>query len=202
MLAEGGVPVAGLDFSLDAAAAAWRRQKVPAVCASLSHAPFAPGSCAAITMFHVLEHLYDPPSYIEAAYALLRPGGRLIIQVPNAASWQFLMFGENWSGVDIPRHLLIFRASDIEALLEQGGFEVVRHKFFSLRDNPAGLATSVAPWLDPMARRIRGTREGARVKLLKDILYFCLTASCVPFTLLEAACRAGSTVMVEARKKG
>jgi len=97
---------------------------------------------------------------------------------------------------------LIFRASDIEALLEQGGFKVVRRKFFSLRDNPAGLATSVAPWLDPMARRIRGAREGARVKLLKDLLYFCLTASCVPFTLLEAACRAGSTVMVEARKKG
>ena len=35
------------------------------------------------------------------------------------------------------------------------GFEVLRRKYFSLRDNPAGLATSLAPGLDPMARRIR-----------------------------------------------
>jgi SAM-dependent methyltransferase len=54
--------VVGLDFSLDAANVAWRRAGVPAVCATLTRAPLAPGSCAAITMFHVLEHLYDPAS--------------------------------------------------------------------------------------------------------------------------------------------
>jgi 2-polyprenyl-3-methyl-5-hydroxy-6-metoxy-1,4-benzoquinol methylase len=201
MLAESGVPVVGLDFSLDAASVAWHREKVPTVCATLSRAPFAPGSCAAITMFHVLEHLYDPPLYIEAAHALLSPHGRLIVQVPNAASWQFLMLGENWIGVDVPRHLVTFRASDIEALLESYGFEIVRRKFFSLRDNPAGLASSLAPWLDPMARRLRGIAEKPNVKLLKDLVYFCLVAACLPLTLLEAACRAGSTIMVEARKK-
>jgi SAM-dependent methyltransferase len=201
MLAEGGVPVVGLDFSLDAASVAWRRQKVPAVCATLARAPFAPGSCAAITMFHVLEHLYDPLAYIESAHALLAPHGRLILQVPNAASWQFLMLGENWIGVDVPRHLVTFRASDIEALLERCGFEVVRRKFFSLRDNPAGLASSLAPWLDPMARRLRKTGERPKVKLLKDLVYFCLVAACLPLTLLEAACRAGSTIMLEARKR-
>jgi hypothetical protein len=152
-------------------------------------------------MFHVLEHLYDPPLYIEAAHALLSPHGRLIVQVPNAASWQFLMLGENWIGVDVPRHLVTFRASDIEALLESYGFEIVRRKFFSLRDNPAGLASSLAPWLDPMARRLRGIAEKPNVKLLKDLVYFCLVAACLPLTLLEAACRAGSTIMVEARKK-
>jgi SAM-dependent methyltransferase len=202
MLAPGGVPVAGLDFSLDAASIAWRRHGVPAVCASLSHAPFAPESCRTITMFHVLEHLYEPHAYIKAAHELLRPGGRLVVQAPNAASWQFLLLGENWSGLDVPRHLLTFRASDLDALLERCGFEVVRHKYFSLRDNPAGLASSMAPWLDPMARRVRGVREGPRTKLLKDLLYFCLVLASAPLTLLEAACRAGSTVMVEARKKG
>ena len=152
-------------------------------------------------MFHVLEHLYDPAAYIEAAHALLGPHGRLIVQVPNAASWQFLMLGENWIGVDVPRHLLTFRASDLEALLDRCGFEVVRRKFFSLRDNPAGLATSLAPWLDPMARRLRKIGEAPNVRLFKDLLYFCLVAACLPLTLLEAACRAGSTIMVEARKR-
>jgi SAM-dependent methyltransferase len=201
LLAEGGVRVAGLDLSLDAAGTAWRRGKVPAVCASLAHAPFAPEGFSAITMFHVLEHLYDPAAYVQAAHGLLRPQGRLIIQVPNAASWQFLMLAENWSGVDIPRHLLTFRAGDIEALLERCGFVVVRRKFFSLRDNPAGLATSMAPWLDPMARRVRRLPEGPRTRIFKDVLYFCLVLAALPLALLEAACGAGSTVMVEAKKR-
>jgi SAM-dependent methyltransferase len=202
MLAERQkVPVVGLDFSLDAANAAWRRAGVPAVCATLTRAPFAPESCAAITMFHVLEHLYDPASYLDAAHKLLRPDGRLILQVPNAACWQFLLFGERWNGVDVPRHLIDFRRADIDSLMENCGFEILRHKHFSLRDNPAGMATSIAPGLDPMARRLRHIEETSRQRLLKDALYLGLVLACLPFTLLETACRAGSTVMVEARKK-
>jgi SAM-dependent methyltransferase len=193
--------VAGLDFSLDAAHVAWRRSGVPAVCGTLTRAPFPERSCAVVTMFHVLEHLFDPGSYLEAAHRLLRPDGRLIIQVPNAACWQFLLLGERWNGLDVPRHLINFRLSDVDSLLDYCGFEVLRHKHFSLRDNPAGLATSLAPSLDPMARRLRHVPETPRARLWKDFVYLALVASSVPFTLLEAACRAGSTIMVEARKK-
>lgn len=202
MLAERrNVRVTGLDFSLDAANVAWRRAGVPAVCATLSRPPFAPGSCAAVTMFHVLEHLYDPASYLDAAHRLLRPDGRLIVQVPNAACWQFLLLGERWNGIDVPRHLIDFRLSDIELLLDHCGFEVLRAKHFSLRDNPAGMATSLAPLFDPMARRLRHIEETPRQRLFKDLVYVALVAACLPFTLFEAACRAGSTIMVEARKK-
>ena len=202
MLAERGqAGVVGLDFSLDAANVAWRQARVPAVCGTLSRAPFASGSCAAVTMFHVLEHLYDPGTYLDAAHRLLGPDGRLIVQVPNAACWEFLLLGERWNGIDVPRHLINFRISDLDSLLDSCGFEVLRHKHFSLRDNPAGLATSLAPMLDPMARRLREVPETPREHLWKDLLYMALLGACVPFTLLEAACRAGSTIMVEARKK-
>jgi SAM-dependent methyltransferase len=193
--------IAGLDFSLDAARVAWRRAAVPAVCASLAEAPFAAESCAAITMFHVLEHLYDPAAYLESAHRLLRPRGRLIVQVPNAASWQFLLLGGHWNGAQVPRHLIHFRARDLDELLDVCGFEVLRHKYFSLRDNPAGLATSIAHFLDPMSRRMWGIVETPWQRLAKNLAYAALAAACLPFTLLEAACRAGSTVMVEARKK-
>jgi SAM-dependent methyltransferase len=196
-----GARVAGLDFSLEAAHVAWRRSGVPAICATLARAPIAASSCSAITMFHVLEHLYDPGAYIEAAHRLLKPDGRLIVQVPNAACWQFLVLGERWNGIDAPRHLIDFRRSDLDSLLDQCGFEVLRHKHFSLRDNPAGLATSIAPDLDPMARRLRHVAETPRQQLCKDLAYVALAAVSLPFTLLEAACRAGSTIMVEARKK-
>lgn len=201
MLAERGARVAGLDFAFAAARVAWRTNAVPAVCGSLGKSPVAAESCAAVTMFHVLEHLFDPAAYLDEARRILKPGGRLIVQVPNADSWQFLILGEYWNGVDIPRHLLHFRAKDLQSLLENCGFELVRTKHFSWRDNPAGLATSLAPGLDPMGRRIRGVQEGARMRLFKDCLYFGLVMASWPFALLEAACRQGSTIMMEARKK-
>jgi SAM-dependent methyltransferase len=202
MLAERGrMKVIGLDFALDAATVAWHRAGVPAICGTLSRAPFAPGSCAVITMFHVLEHLYEPASYLEAARELLAADGRLIVQVPNAACWQFLVFGERWSGLGVPRRLVHFRQKDLESLLDECGFEILRYKHFSWRDNPQGMAISLAPLLDPTGRRLRQVKETPRVRLWKDIVFLLLVAVCVPFTLLEAACHAGSTVTIEARKK-
>src|SRR5258708_28318234 len=98
LLRERGFRGLGLDFSIDAAHAAWSVNTAPAVCGALSSAPFPPSSCAAVTMFHVLEHLYDPRRYLKAAHDLLRPDGRLIIQVPNAGCWQFLLLGAAWNG--------------------------------------------------------------------------------------------------------
>jgi SAM-dependent methyltransferase len=202
MLAErGAFPVIGLDFALPAASRACSVNGVPAACGSLGRSPIANASCAVVSMFHVLEHLYDPASYLDEARNILKANGRLIVQTPNADCWQFLLFGEHWNGVDIPRHLLHFRAKDLQGLLEDCGFEVVREKHFSWRDNPAGLATSVAPGLDPMARRIRRAPESPRMTVWKDLLYFGLVMAAWPFTMLEAACRQGSTIMLEAKKR-
>lgn len=193
--------IVGLDSSRNALSMAWRHNGAPGVCADLTHAPLPDGSCSVITMFHVLEHLSEPVKALEAARRLLTRGGRLVVQVPNASCWQFMFFGENWNGIDAPRHLYTYRQRDIENLLEFSGFEVVRRKHFCLRDNPAGMATSIAPGLDPMARRVRGIPEGALMRLLKDAGYLGLVLACLPFTAIEAACGAGSTVMLEARLK-
>ena len=201
MMRERGFPVLGLDNSPEAAAIAWRRQQVPVVCALLEHAPLPARSMAVLTMFHVLEHLYDPRAYLTAAHHLLAPDGRLVVQVPNAACWPFRLLGHAWNGVDVPRHLFDFRACDVEKLVESCGFEVVRRKYFSLRDNPAGLAISLAPGLDPMARRVRRIVESGPVRLAKDLIYLSLVVGSLPFTVLEAVFAAGSTIMIEARRK-
>jgi hypothetical protein len=140
-------------------------------------------------------------AYLRSARDLLLPDGRLVVQVPNASSWQFLMFGERWNGVDVPRHLVNYRQHDLENLLDYCGLQVIRRKHFSLRDNPAGFASSVAPGLDPMARKVRQVRESPFLKLVKDFVYFGIVLASLPFTLFEAACGAGSTIMVEARRK-
>ena len=201
MMRERGFRVMGLDNSPAAAAIAWSRQRVPAVCGVLEHAPLRDGTFAAITMFHVLEHVPDPRAYVTAAHRLLAPGGRLIAQTPNAACWQFHLLGRAWSGLDVPRHLFDFRASDLERLLKSCGFTVLRRKYFSWRDNPASLATSLAPGLDPMGRRTRRVAESAPSRIAKDLAYLALVAASVPFALLEAAFGAGATIMIEARKR-
>lgn len=201
MLKDAGFAVAGLDAAPEAAGICWGRNGVPAVCGNLEQTPLAAGSCAVVTMFHVLEHVPAPRAYLAAAHELLRPDGRLIVQTPNAACWQFALLGRRWGGLDVPRHLVAFRARDLERLVVSCGFGVRRRKHFSLRDNPAGLATSLAPWLDPMARPVRGVPETGAARLLKDLAYLALLAAAAPFTLAEAACRAGSTIMLEARKR-
>jgi SAM-dependent methyltransferase len=201
MMRERGFRVIGLDSSPAAAAIAWSRQQAPSICADMEKAPVRPGSLAGITMFHVMEHLHDPRAYLAAAHNLLAADGRLVVQVPNVASWQFRLLGRAWNGVDVPRHLFDFRDRDMEKLLDSCGFEVARRKYFSLRDNPAGLASSLAPWLDPMARRVRRIPESPGARLFKNLAYLALVAAALPFTVAEAAFHAGSTVMIEARRR-
>jgi 2-polyprenyl-3-methyl-5-hydroxy-6-metoxy-1,4-benzoquinol methylase len=201
VMKQRGARVAGMDNSPEAAGAAWHHNQVPAILGDLTKAPIAAGSCALITMFHVLEHLPDPKSFLQAARELLKPGGRLIVQVPNIDCWQYAFLKSKWNGVDIPRHLHDFRTSDLERLLNQSGFRVRRTKHFSWRDNPAGLATSLAPSLDPVARNVRKLDSSTLVKLFKDAVYFALVLAAIPFTLAEAAFGKGSTVMMEAEPR-
>ncbi|MDD5673989.1 MAG: class I SAM-dependent methyltransferase, partial [Chitinivibrionales bacterium] len=42
----------------------------------------------AVIMRHVLEHLPDPVKAMRAVFALLRPGGIALIEVPNIDSWE------------------------------------------------------------------------------------------------------------------
>jgi len=194
-------PLAGLDFTVDAAKITFSKRRVPVVCGTLSRAPFAAGSCAVVTMMHVLEHLYDPVRYLNSAHELLMPDGRLLLQIYNASSWQFLLFGERWAGLNAPRHLIHFRRQDVELLLNECGFEVLREKHFSWRDSSGVCASSLAPWLDPAARRLRHVPESPAQKAWKTIAYVLLCGACVPFTLLEAICHAGASIVFEARKK-
>lgn len=200
LLRKHGVPALGLDASVDAVKLAWHRHQVPALQGDLRQPPFAPGSLALLSMFHVVEHLVDPVAYLHAGHALLRDGGRLVVQVPNADSLQFRLLRGRWSGIDIPRHLQNFRRGDLQRLLTAAGFEITRYKYFSWRDNPAGLATSLAPGLEPVARKVRQSDRGGAARLLNDAAYLALVLASTPFAMFEAALGRGSTVMVEARK--
>lgn len=194
-----GDRVFGLDVSVQAAAVAWRRNQVPVAVGDINHAVYPAASWDLVTMYHVLEHVPNPRSFLNAARELLAPNGKLVVQVPNIDCWQYRILGSRWSGLDIPRHLTDFRLSDMRRLLCGCGFDIVRVKHFSWRDNPAGFATSVAPDLEPVARGVRCLDGGPIAKLGKDLLYLGLTVLSLPLAATEAAFGHGSSVMIEAR---
>jgi 2-polyprenyl-3-methyl-5-hydroxy-6-metoxy-1,4-benzoquinol methylase len=148
-----------------------------------------------VTMFHVLEHLPDPRLALEYVRGLLRPSGRLIIQVPNVSSAQARTFGRFWYGLDVPRHVINFTPEALKRLLEELGFEFFLSTRFSLRDNPASIVSSLIPWLDPVRRKGR-SHSGPISNGLLELAYFGLFLLAAPAAILESLSGAGGTIWV------
>jgi SAM-dependent methyltransferase len=60
-----------------------------------------------VRMNHVVEHLYNPESTLRDIHAKLSLGGLLHIAVPNPSGVSALVFGNNWHGLDCPRHVIL-----------------------------------------------------------------------------------------------
>jgi SAM-dependent methyltransferase len=100
-------------------------------------------SIEVVTLWHVLEHLDDPLSGLGRIASWLRPGGTLLVGVPNLDSWQARIGGARWYHLDVPRHRVHFTVAGIEALLVRGGFQPVRTEHRLLEHNPFGMWQSI-----------------------------------------------------------
>jgi 2-polyprenyl-3-methyl-5-hydroxy-6-metoxy-1,4-benzoquinol methylase len=74
-----------------------------------------------ITMWHVFEHLPDPSGAAKAIAGALRPGGVLVVAVPNPESLQLAVFGRAWVHLDVPRHTVLAPAAALTARMEALG---------------------------------------------------------------------------------
>jgi SAM-dependent methyltransferase len=77
-----------------------------------------------VTMWDVLEHVASPQAYLREIHRILRPGGCLVIKVPDPQSWEARLFGPCWVGYDAPRHLFGFPRPVLVSQLAAQGFEV------------------------------------------------------------------------------
>jgi 2-polyprenyl-3-methyl-5-hydroxy-6-metoxy-1,4-benzoquinol methylase len=78
-----------------------------------------------ITMWHFLEHDYDPPRTLQTARDLLAPGGRVVIEVPRLDSRTWKLYRERWPGLQAPQHTVLFTRQSLEAMVEAAGLEIV-----------------------------------------------------------------------------
>jgi len=59
------------------------------------------------------------------ANRVLKPEGRLVIEVPRLDSVTFRLYRERWPGLQAPQHTVLFERRTLLNLIEKSGLEVV-----------------------------------------------------------------------------
>lgn len=78
----------------------------------------------AITLWHVLEHVYDLGQTLTLLKELLHKQGSLFIAVPNPNSLDAKHYGKDWAAWDVPRHLYHFSQEVMHKLARKHGFAI------------------------------------------------------------------------------
>lgn len=126
--AEHGWETVGVDVSPYAARISAERSGGEAHGGRLEDAPLQPGSFDVIHMHHVLEHVADPVDVLQRIRGLLRPGGRLVLEVPNERNLINLAMRLQGKAMlpsdQPPTHLLFFDPPSLRAAVSAAGLEV------------------------------------------------------------------------------
>lgn len=126
---EQGYEVQGFDISEDGAA--YIRETLGiSVRTGMPEEAFEDASFDVITMWHSLEHTTDPAKYLELAGRWLRPGGVLVVEVPNYAGTDARLQWDAWENWDLPYHILHFTPKSLDTLLGKHGFSIARRKSY------------------------------------------------------------------------
>jgi SAM-dependent methyltransferase len=97
-----------------------------------------------VSMYHVLEHTPDPVTVLAECRRILKPGGELLVGVPNFESRVRGLVGWCWTALDLPRHLQHFTPDSLERAARRAGLAVTAVETESL---PAHVELELATWL-------------------------------------------------------
>ena len=196
LIREKGFRVKGLE--VDPRAVAYARDRFGLDVVRLATADWnpEPESFRAISFFHLLEHLREPGPFLDRCRHALEPGGKILLRIPNIASWQSLWFGKRWKGLEVPRHLILFEPKALLNLLRRHGFSIERQSTWSLRDGPTALSSSLFPRGEPTRQQILGERESISV-----LAYLVLNWLATPAEVLAACFGKGAMLTIIAVKR-
>lgn len=115
----------GVEPSPQAAEYAQTALGIPVLAQRFDEANLPAGNFDVVTMWNVLEHLDAPVRDLRRAYQLIRPGGWLVLAIPNIDGLGAKLFGDYWMGWDLPRHLYLFPQKQLRHILSEIGFDWV-----------------------------------------------------------------------------
>jgi len=142
-----------------------------------------------VSMNHVLEHVVDTGEVLRRSFALLRPGGWLIGQLPTVTSWEARLFGKRFGGYHYPRHLQVPSRRGLARMVEQAGFGDVH-----IRSAPH-IQTAVS-----LQNSIVGAGWRPKMRYGKTPVYSLLLLAVLPFEGLAWIADRGGIVDFRARR--
>lgn len=83
-----------------------------------------------VIMRSYLEHEAQPLPVLHEVFRILRPGGVVIIKVPNYGCWNRRLSGRRWCGFRFPDHLNYFTPASLQQMCLTAGFAIRRFGFF------------------------------------------------------------------------
>jgi SAM-dependent methyltransferase len=158
------------------------------------------------TLWHTLEHFSDPRGTLERTRELLRPHGRLLVAVPDAAGLQAALFGKSWFHLDVPRHLFHFDRTALTTLLERTGFTVDRWHHQEIEQDVFGWMQStlnaVLPAPNVLFQSLTGkpSHGGRAQRIVSYALGTALAPAAVAATAIGTLTRRGATMLAVARR--
>ena len=120
-----------------------------------------------ITMWHVLEHLKDPVSTLRQARRLLKPGGRILVAVPNFGGLSARAFGPYWEATMPPWHLQQFNPRSLGLALCEAGFSLSEVRGFGDAVRGSLCGGSVTQLIDRASARWHYPVSSALLRLLR-----------------------------------
>jgi 2-polyprenyl-3-methyl-5-hydroxy-6-metoxy-1,4-benzoquinol methylase len=128
-MAGKGWQVQGIEFSEKAAQAA-AQLGYPVHAGPLETAPQPDEPFDLIVGWMVLEHLHDPIGCLRKLQGWVKPGGYLVLSVPNANSIDFRLFKKYCYANHLPNHLFHFTPHALSNVLQNSGWklEKVHHQ--------------------------------------------------------------------------
>lgn len=85
-----------------------------------------PGTSDLIMFNHSLEHVPDPGATLQAARQRIAPAGAILVRTPMADGYAARHYGENWIGVDAPRHMMVPTHDTMRILATRAGLRIKR----------------------------------------------------------------------------
>jgi SAM-dependent methyltransferase len=122
---QSGCQAQGIDMDPACAAHASQHAGAPCVAGNLQTHDWGGQRFDVITFFESLEHHVDPLAALKQAHALLKPGGHVVVEVPNFDGLWRHVFGTYWMPLLVPQHLFHFTPRTLELALRQAGFAPV-----------------------------------------------------------------------------
>lgn len=207
-----GWEVLGTEAEEKAAAHAQQILQLPVRIGALESLDLPAAGFDAIVLWHVLEHLSDPSAMLAQVCRLLRPGGALLVGVPNFGSLEARLCRDKWFHLDAPRHLSHFTPPSLERALEHAGLRVCGRGWFAPEYDVFSLLQSLLNrsglrhnYLYNLLRgqdaKVGRQRGGHLLQFLGTLLLGVPIASLsLPAVLLAGALREGSAITFYARK--